>query len=138
MDLAKSLLESKSQQMQATALEEHCTVASMFTSSKAFFLAEGDLEPCPRPSLEIRELLTVLPPTGTKTFLKSSKKMDSHADTCCLGAYFISVYYTCKICNVAPFPSDLLNQERIPICSGATAYDDGNGGTHILIINEAL
>jgi len=50
-------------------------------------------------------------------------KMDSHADTCCLGANFIPIYFTSKVCNVAPFLSDLPNQEGIPICSGATAFE---------------
>ena len=65
-------------------------------------------------------------------------KMDSHADTCCLGSNFIPIYFTGKICNVAPFLNDLPNQEGIPICTGATAYDDVDGNTIILILNEAL
>ena len=56
-------------------------------------------------------------------------EMDSHADTCCLGMNFIPIYFTGKICNVAPFLSNLPNQQGVQICSGATAYNDGDGGT---------
>jgi len=65
-------------------------------------------------------------------------ELDSHADTCCLGLNFVPIYFTGKICDVAPFLSDLPNQQGVQICSGATAFDDGDGGTYILVINEAL
>ena len=65
-------------------------------------------------------------------------ELDSHADTCCLGLNFVPIYFTGKICDVAPFLSDLPNQQVVQICSGATAFDDGDGGTYILVINEAL
>jgi len=61
-----------------------------------------------------------------------------HADTCCLGMNFTPIYFTGKICDVAPFLSNLPNQHGVQICSGATAYDDGDGGTYILVVNEAL
>ncbi len=56
----------------------------------------------------------------------------------CLGMNFVPIYFTGKICNVAPFLSNLPNQQGVQICSGATAYDDGDGGTYIFVINEAL
>jgi len=69
-------------------------------------------------------------------------EMDSHADTCCLGMNFTPIYFTGKICDVSPFLSNLPSQQGVQICSGATAYDDGDddgdGGTYILVINEAL
>jgi len=65
-------------------------------------------------------------------------ELDSHADTCCLGMNFVPIYFTGRICDVAPFLTDLPNQQGVQICSGATAYDNGNGGTYILIINEAI
>jgi len=46
--------------------------------------------------------------------------------------------FTGKICDVSPFLSDLPSQQGLQIGSGATAYDDGDGGTYILVINEAL
>jgi len=64
--------------------------------------------------------------------------MDSHADTCCLGSNFILIYFTGKLCNVAPFLSELPNEEGVQICSGATALDHPDGGTYILVVNEAL
>jgi len=65
-------------------------------------------------------------------------EMDSNVDTCCLGMNFIPMYFIGKICNVAPFLSNLPNQQVMQICSGATAHNDGDGGTYILVINEAL
>jgi len=62
-------------------------------------------------------------------------EMDSHAHTCCLGMNFVPTY---KVCNVAPFLSKLPRQEGVQICSEATAFDDGNGGTYILVINQTL
>ena len=65
-------------------------------------------------------------------------ELDNHADTCCLGQNFIPLYYTGKVCDIAPFLNELPNQQDVPICMGATAFDDGNGTTTILIINEVL
>jgi len=65
-------------------------------------------------------------------------KMDSHADTCCLGSNFVPIYFTGKVCDVAPFLSDLPKQEGVQICSGATAFDHPDGGTYILVVNKAL
>jgi len=55
-----------------------------------------------------------------------------------LECIFVPIYFTGKICDVEPFLSDLPNQQGVQICSWATAYDDGDGGTYILVINEAL
>jgi len=59
-------------------------------------------------------------------------------DTCCLGPNFVPLYYMGKVYNVSSFLQDLPNQEAISICTGATAYDDNFGQTHILIVNMAL
>jgi len=64
-------------------------------------------------------------------------EMDSHADTCCLGSNFEPIYFAGKVCNVAPFLSELPNQEGIQICTGSTAFDHPDGGTYILVVNEA-
>jgi len=60
---------------------------------------------------------------GTGEGYVGACKMDSHADTCCLGMNFVPIYFTGKICDVAPFLSDLPNQQGVQICSGATACD---------------
>jgi len=67
-----------------------------------------------------------------------SCEIDSHADTCCLGANFRPIYFTGKVCDVSPFLDTMAPQADIEICTGATAYDDDEGNTKILIINEAL
>jgi len=72
------------------------------------------------------------------TIVEALTEIDSHADTCCLGANFIPLYFTSKICNVTPFLDDLPVMADIEICSGAMAYDDANGNTIILVVNKAL
>jgi len=51
---------------------------------------------------------------------------------------FVPIYFNRKVCNVAPFLSAFPNQQGVQICSGATAYDDDDGCTNILVMNEAL
>jgi len=70
--------------------------------------------------------------------IEANSEIDSHADTCCLGANFMPLYFTGKVCDVMPFLDTLPSVNNIEICTGATAFDDSNGRTLILIINEAL
>jgi len=70
--------------------------------------------------------------------IEANTEIDSHADTCCLGANFTPLYFTSKICNVTPFLDSLPSATNVEICTGATAYDDANGTTLILIVNKAL
>ena len=65
-------------------------------------------------------------------------ELDNHADTCCVGKNFIPLYYTGKICDVSPFLQELPSQEGIAVCTAATAFDDDQGTTFILVIDEAL
>jgi len=74
----------------------------------------------------------------TPNIIEAHTEIDSHADTCCLGANFTPLYFTGKICNITPFLDTLPSATNVEICTGATAYDDANGNTLILIINEAL
>jgi len=77
-------------------------------------------------------------PSQHPTVVESNTEIDSHADTCCLGANFLPLYYTGKVCDVTPFLDSMPAATNIEICTGATAYDDDNGNTIILVINEAL
>jgi len=70
--------------------------------------------------------------------VEASCEIDSHADTCCLGVNFCPIYFTGKVCDVSPFLDTMTPQTNIEICTGATAYDDAEGNTKILVINEAL
>ena len=65
-------------------------------------------------------------------------EIDSLADTCCLGLNFVPICFTGKVCGVLPFVGDLPSHQDVPICTAATAVDDKNGSTCILIVNEAL
>ena len=67
-------------------------------------------------------------------------ELDSHADTCALGANFAPLHFTGRVCDVSPYNADTYTPERdVPIVSAATAYTDQNTGqTYILIINEGL
>jgi len=76
--------------------------------------------------------------TPNPTIIEANTEIDNHADTCCLGANFLPLFFTGKICDISPFLESMPFAMDIEICSGATAYDDPNGNTIILIINEAL
>ena len=66
-------------------------------------------------------------------------ELDSHADTCTLGANFRVVAYTEKVCNVQPYHPDYQAQLDIPIVQAATVYTDPDTGeSFILIINQGL
>ncbi len=86
----------------------------------------------------INEASTDTNQSGMTEGLVGACEMDSHADSCCLGMNFTPIYFTRKICDVSPFLSDLPSQQGVQICSGATAYDDSDGGTYILVLNKAL
>ncbi|MFM8622587.1 MAG: hypothetical protein ACKOB3_04325, partial [Holophagaceae bacterium] len=66
-------------------------------------------------------------------------ELDSHADTCVLGANFVILSYTGRVCDVAPYSPEYDSIKNIPIVSGATAWTlPSTGETFILIINEAI
>jgi len=76
--------------------------------------------------------------TPDRPVVVSNCKLNSHANTCCLGANFRPILFTGKVCDVSTFLDTLPAQGNVEICSGATAYEDEQGVTHILIVNEAL
>ena len=67
-------------------------------------------------------------------------ELDSHADTCALGANFVPLHFTGRVCDVSPYNSEAYDAERnIPILTAATAYtDQSNGQVYILVVNEGL
>jgi len=76
--------------------------------------------------------------TATPASIVANCEVDSHADTCCLGANFVPVYFMGKVCDVSPFLDSMPTQNDVEICTGATAFEDDTGNTVILIVNEAL
>jgi len=67
-------------------------------------------------------------------------ELDTHADTCALGANFTPLLFTGRVCDVSPYNSNHYESEKdVPIISGGTAYTcQESGQTYILIINEGL
>jgi len=66
-------------------------------------------------------------------------KLDSHADTACVGADCNAIHYIEHSCEVSPFHPGYEPLLDVPIVQTTTAYTDPeNGKTYILIINETL
>jgi hypothetical protein len=64
-------------------------------------------------------------------------KLDSHANTCTLGANFRAIAYTEKVCNVQPYHPDNQAQSDAPIVQAAMVYmDPDTGESFILVINQ--
>ena len=64
-------------------------------------------------------------------------ELDSHADTSVLGKNFTILEYTNMSCDVCGF-SGTPKLHDVPIVSGATAWNDENGTTFILVTHHAL
>src|SRR5687767_385311 len=66
-------------------------------------------------------------------------KMDSNADTCCLGANFMVFSHTGRSANVYPYNNKYDPILNVPIVMGATAYNDKlTNTTYILLFHESL
>jgi hypothetical protein len=66
-------------------------------------------------------------------------ELDSHADTCTVGANFKVTAYTEKTCSVTPYHPKYKSMQDVPIVQAATAYTDPDSGeTYMLIVNQAL
>jgi hypothetical protein len=64
-------------------------------------------------------------------------KLDSHANTCTLGANFRAIAYTEKVCNVQPYHPDNQAQSDAPIVQAVMVYmDPDTGESFILVINQ--
>ena len=68
-----------------------------------------------------------------------NNELDSHADTCVLGANFVITQYTGRECDVVPYNDQYAAVTGVPIVSGATAWTDPDtADTWIIIIHEAV
>jgi hypothetical protein len=66
-------------------------------------------------------------------------ELDSHADTCTVGAMFKVTAYTEKTCNVMPFHPNYHSMADFPVVQAVTTYTNPESGeTFILVINQAL
>jgi hypothetical protein len=74
-------------------------------------------------------------PQAEQSFIE----LDSHADTCCVGANCRIISYTDKVCSVSPFHPKYRALENVPIVQAGTACEDQETGkTYILIFNQSL
>lgn len=66
-------------------------------------------------------------------------ELDSHADTCTIGANCRILAYTNKSCEVSPYHPKYKAVQNVPIVQAGTAYTHPDTGiTYILVINQAL
>lgn len=65
-------------------------------------------------------------------------EIDNHADTICFGKNFRPIHFTSEVCSVSPFLATYDEQNDVPICTAATAYDFDDGETVILIFGQGL
>ena len=74
-----------------------------------------------------------------KTDTMARTELNSCADTTCSGKNMALLSYTCYVCNVKGFNSELKSMENIPVATELTAYDDNfSGTTVILVFNKAI
>jgi hypothetical protein len=67
------------------------------------------------------------------------QELDSHADTCTVGANFRIISVSEKSCNVTPYHPKYKAIKICPIVQAGTAYTDPDTGiTYILVINQAF
>ena len=70
--------------------------------------------------------------------INATNEADTNTDTCCLGTNFIPIGITNRTADVYPYDSNYAPMQNVPIVSGATAYDDPDGTTYILVFHESL
>jgi hypothetical protein len=70
--------------------------------------------------------------------IHSNCELDSHADTCVAGPNCFVIEYTDQVTNLSSFSNELDTLQDIPIVTAATAHDNPDGTTTILILHPAL
>ena len=68
----------------------------------------------------------------------ADNKVDTNADTCCLGQNFVPLAYTNRSADVYPYNDAYDPIENVPKVSTATAYNHEDGNTYILVFHESL
>eukprot|EP00978_Attheya_sp_CCMP212_P024521 scaffold77161_cov37-Attheya_sp.AAC.2 len=68
-----------------------------------------------------------------------NSEIDNHADTLCLGANCLPVYFTGELCDVAPYSDSYTLKKDVPVAQAATAYTHPDTGEMIIfILNQGL
>ena len=89
------------------------------------------------PQTRERKISSIQRTDPTSVGESAALELDSHADTSVLGKNFTVLEYTNTSCDVYGF-SGTSKLADVPIVSGATAWNDENGTTFILVIHHAL
>jgi uncharacterized protein YbaR (Trm112 family) len=75
---------------------------------------------------------------STPSIIYSNCELDSHADTCVAGPNCVIVEYSDQVTNVSAFTNELDTLQDVPIVTVATALDNPDVSTVILILHQAL
>ena len=74
-----------------------------------------------------------------QSIVHAANKMDSNADTCCLGPNFVILSHSNRFADVYAYDTSLEPTHNVPIVTGATTYlDPTTRRSYLLIINEGL
>ena len=65
-------------------------------------------------------------------------ELDSHADTCVVGATWKVMVYTGVVCDVYPYSDSYKPLEQVPVVEAVTAYNHPAGEMFILVLAQAL
>ena len=65
-------------------------------------------------------------------------ELDSHADTCVVGATWKVMEYTGVVCDVYPYSDSYKPLKQVPVVEAISAYDHPTGETFILVLAQAL
>ena len=76
-------------------------------------------------------------PNMTTNCFESTNKMNSHADTCCLGSNWRLLYLTNDVVDVTPFSNWYDSMCDLPICDGVTYVQLPLGEEFVLEIHQA-
>ena len=127
-------------------IDKNALQMSNVTEATGFIMGGEDEPACIR-SYNDRKICNVL----SKRIIRKSRavpeppadtvdmnKADTNAYTCCLGNYFFTHVYINRSADVYPYNDDYTSIEIVPIVSGATASDQPNGTTYILVFHGSL
>eukprot|EP00978_Attheya_sp_CCMP212_P023952 scaffold74379_cov59-Attheya_sp.AAC.1 len=89
--------------------------------------------------MNIKRLSSIQREEYTTPGLIGNSEIDNHADTLCLGANCLPVYFTGELCDVAPYSDSYTFKKDVPVAQASTAYTyPDTGETIIFILNQGL
>eukprot|EP00978_Attheya_sp_CCMP212_P022661 scaffold67994_cov67-Attheya_sp.AAC.2 len=89
--------------------------------------------------MSIKRLSSIQRKEYTTPGLVDNSEIDNHADTLCLGANCLPIYFTGELCDVVPYSDSYTLKKGVPMAQAATAYTHPDTGeTVIFILNQGL